>query len=56
MIYGLIVFISIVASIMGFISESIVCNITHIKNGRNPEAGNNSNNANLVSILCLELK
>lgn len=39
MVYGLIIFISTVVCVMGFISEITVCNITHIENGRNPEAG-----------------
>lgn len=37
--YALIIFISLVACVMGLISEITACNITHIKNGRKPEAG-----------------
>lgn len=39
MMYVLIIFMSLVACVMGFISEVTRCNIVHIKNGRKPEAG-----------------
>ena len=39
MMYALVILISIIACVLGFLSEVTVCNATHIKNGRKPEAG-----------------
>ncbi len=39
MMYALVILVSLIACVMGFVSEITVCNATHIKNGRKPEAG-----------------
>ncbi len=39
MMYALIIFMSLVACVLGFISEVTRGNIGHIKQGRKPEAG-----------------
>jgi hypothetical protein len=39
MMYALIIFMSLVACVLGFISEVTRGNIGHIKHGRKPEAG-----------------
>ena len=39
MMYALVILLSLGACVMGYISEVTAGNITHIKNGRKPEAG-----------------